>query len=604
MPKNLWEEFGHQITASALYVENWALASNAVDYSALASDASPVQHFWSLSVEEQFYLFWPLLLVTAAVLARRFSSNRRHLVIVIAAVSVASLAYSIVETRNDPSAAYFVTPTRVWELGIGGLLAFAVDRWKLPEFTRVPASWVGIAAIVYASYFYSSSTPFPGWQALIPVGGACVVIWAGTTHRRYGTSALFALRPIQAVGDVSYSLYLWHWPLIVILPFALGAELNQPMRIGIVLVSLVLAFVTRVYVELAFIRPHGADLEGRGRIRLKGVRVLVAVLAVMAVVAVPAAGMSAYASTQIASAETRMADILANPPACFGAAALVVGSVCSPTKDSEIVPSPILAETDDFAQKGPGLGCQISGAQTSARQCVFGDVNSKVRIALVGDSHAAQWQPALAEIAVENKWSLTTLVRSSCPYSSVLPTNANDNSGACVTWNRNVGVALAEGGFSLVIVSTLSDTHFQRQGDETNFEAATRGFSEAWGKLIESGTPVVAIRDNPLPTSAGIHDEPSCVASHSDPTQCDVSEAKALVADPQVPAVIDTPGSRLIDLTGAFCISKVCPAVIGDVLVYRNKQHITATYMSTLAPILEQKLRVAAPQLWAVSVAG
>ena len=263
-PDTQWANTARQARAATLYVLNWVLASDSVDYLAAENAPSPVQHFWSLSVEEQFYFVWPILILVMVLAARRFGWNRDIAVLAGLAVLVtASLGYSIWETAHNPPAAYFVTPTRMWELGIGGLLAVVVAVRQrrglgtlLPATPRVVLAWLGLAAIAWTAWTYTSKTPFPGWQALVPVLGTALVIGAAAPMSRLSPGPLLAVRPGQWLGDVSYSVYLWHWPLIVLVPQMLDHQMNNLDRIVILALTLVLAGLTKKYVEDRFRAPQ------------------------------------------------------------------------------------------------------------------------------------------------------------------------------------------------------------------------------------------------------------------------------------------------------------------------------------------------------------
>jgi len=218
VPLTQWQQFLGEMRASTAYVQNWQLAGDAVDYLASANAPSPVQHYWSLSIEEQFYLVWPVLIAVALVATRgRQAAPRRRLVaLVLATATALSLLYSMLDTAADPAAAYFVTPTRAWELGAGALLALAGPFGRSPTFARAVLSWLGLAAIVVAALTYSGATPFPGYAALLPVLGALAVIRAGAPAWRLAPTRLMAFAPVQRLGDISYSVYLCHWPLIIL----------------------------------------------------------------------------------------------------------------------------------------------------------------------------------------------------------------------------------------------------------------------------------------------------------------------------------------------------------------------------------------------------
>jgi peptidoglycan/LPS O-acetylase OafA/YrhL len=258
-PETQWENTARQARAAVLYVVNWLLARDAVDYLAAENAPSPVQHFWSLSVEEQFYFVWPVLILVLGALAR--ATRRKPLPVVLGGLVVlvaASLAYSVYDTRTNPAAAYFVTPTRMWELGVGGLLAtYTLLRpGRLRPWAATPFAWVGLVAVGWAAATYSGETPFPGWQAAMPVLGTAAVIAAQPPtepgQRWLSPGPLLALPPVQWLGDISYSVYLWHWPLIVLVPDATGHALTWPERGGILAATLLLAWLTKLYVEDRF----------------------------------------------------------------------------------------------------------------------------------------------------------------------------------------------------------------------------------------------------------------------------------------------------------------------------------------------------------------
>ncbi|MFS0898328.1 acyltransferase family protein, partial [Mycolicibacterium litorale] len=240
--------------ANALYVGNYRFAIGGTDYLA-ATDPSPLQHYWSLGVEEQFYLLWPVLIVgTGWLVGRRFGESAARSALPYAAVLIAvaagSYAVSIAWTHDWPSWAFFSLPTRAWELAVGGLIALSLPWWRrVPPVAAAAVGWTGLALIVVACTRVTASTPFPGTAALLPVAGTALVIAAGCATPNLGVGRLLSKPLPRAIGRVSYSWYLWHWPVLILAPALFGAELGLASRLAMVVISLGLAILTLHLVE-------------------------------------------------------------------------------------------------------------------------------------------------------------------------------------------------------------------------------------------------------------------------------------------------------------------------------------------------------------------
>jgi peptidoglycan/LPS O-acetylase OafA/YrhL len=602
VPRTLWQDFTEQIIASALYVENWALAGNSVDYSALASDSSIVQHFWSLSAEEQFYAVWPLVLWFCAFV--RYRRRRRSgvslapaLAVALGAVFVLSLASSIWETAHSP-AAYFLTTTRAWEFAAGGLLWLGLQRVRIPAALAATMSWAGLVLILTTALRFDGSTPFPSWTALIPVVGVSLVIAGGMPGLRWGPAFLYRTRSVQWLGDVSYSLYLWHWPLLIVMPFVIGLTTGQPTpfwaKCIVLVVALVLAHFSRRLIEQPVIAFSTVRMRAP-RPRHRGILVLA--VAGMLVVALPAAAMHGSVSREQAAPATTGVTVTSDgtltSPACYGAAAMQPGADCPKVAAADIAPSPVRAATDDFADQS-GAGCQIIGTDTTVKGCEAGDPNGTVRLAIVGDSHAANYVPSLGLIAKAKHWSLTTYLHSGCPLTQALI------AAACNTWKAATLERLQQEHYDVVFVAAMSRTPWPhgiiQHADQLTpdvRDSSASAYAETWRSLQQAGSAVVALRDNPDPGIGGVSDVPSCVEQHGDAAACDVSERDALLDDPVAQAARTTRGVTLIDATPMFCADGTCPAVIGGVVVYRQVQHVTQTYARSMAPFLEPEVTAA-----------
>ena len=331
LPAQLARSAMREVVASAVYVENLWLASQAVTYSASNDTASPLQHYWSLSTEEQFYALWPALILVAVQLARRagrggagpdVGRTRRAVAGVLLALAAASLVHSIVLTASDPAAAYFVTTTRAWEFAAGALLSFVMARWTPSGAAAVGLRWAGLAAVVATSFAISQATPFPGAVALVPVLGTAAIILAGDARPSDPLLRVGNLRPVQWLGDVSYAVYLWHWPLIALGPFVLGRELSAVDKAAILVITGVLAHLTRRFVEQPFLTGF-PRLVGTPR------RTLISTVLAMAIVAGGALGHGAWLDhVGRVQLQERLAQLSSDP--CVGASAALDPARCGP----------------------------------------------------------------------------------------------------------------------------------------------------------------------------------------------------------------------------------------------------------------------------------
>lgn len=586
-PEPQWEPNAADARSAALYVVNWSLAERAVDY--LASDNLPtaVQHYWSLSVEEQFYFVWPLLIGLAVILARRLRLPAgTTLGVMLGAVVALSFAFSVARTASDPAAAYFITPTRIWELGAGGLLALAAPRFRARGGSawnrlRHVGSWAGIAMIAATGVLYSSSTPFPGYHAALPVLGAVLVLLCAplATERR-SPGPLLALRPMQWLGDVSYSVYLWHWPLIIMVPYALGHDLGLVGLLGVLVATLLLAALTERFVERPF-RTRSMAWHLRAT--------YISAAAAMAVVVVAATVQVTEVRSLDRAAEAELARALRHAGPCFGAPALDSGKTCEPVAYSDLLPSPTLAVDDRSAAYVDvgGRQCWSFTPSFPTRTCSFGKRRSDVTVALIGNSHAGQWLPALQVLARKHDFRIQTYLASQCASSDMQQTFATDaHSQACRNWVERTTDELVETRPQLVVMTNRVSVRAVGEDLEGSQAIYAAGFDRVLGPLLGADVPVLGIRDTPAP---GIP-VPTCVAEHADNySDCDGTPEGWLPADPLVGVIkaLDDRRARLIDLTEHICRPMTCHAVNGGVITYFDASHLTATYAHTLAPYLE-----------------
>lgn len=570
LPQIVWRQWFQEIAAAGAYVENWLLALNSVDYLGAENSASPVQHYWSLSVEEQFYVVWPILILLVVACFRK---NRTQAILgLLAVVATASLVYSIISVLDNDPAAYFSTLSRAWEFGIGGILAIVGAHNAGPR-TRLAVSALGLATIAASMFTFTKSTPFPGALALVPVVGAIAVIWAGEP---IGLSRVMRWRPVQWIGDVSYSTYLWHWPPIVILPLLLGGELTMPMKVLILAGSLALGGLTKQLVEdpirnsvPLIARPAWVTLAAAGMVGLL------------------VAGSSGLVFAQM-SKPAVVAVVVPHSP-CVGAAALS----CAHPYRVEKFTDPVFAETDIGVGVLPDDACKQDVEDPTVIICEKGDTTRPTAtIALVGDSHAGQYLVPLDLYGRSHGLKIVAYLKSWCAGTGVDGVAAahydtESAVGSCARWGKDVlADVAADKTIATVVFANFTYRYTAAAGSTHQITAAD--FQSAWSQL--PGKTIVALRDNP--STGG--DIPKCVALHMreyDPCTFPLP----VYRNPMLEAA-SAEHFAVVDMDDILCSAQTCHAVIGGLVVYFGSHHFTSMFASTLAPYIGDRIIAASPR--------
>ncbi|HRP70831.1 MAG TPA: acyltransferase, partial [Turneriella sp.] len=255
MPESDWLNTAKQVFASSLYFQNWMLVAQSVDYMAREASATVVQHYWSLSIEEQFYIAWPLFIALAAAISRSTKRRVRNVALVFSIVLlISSFCISAFVYLGAPHG-YFTSTTRVWELSLGATLALLWPYIQWKNVTRVILSWMGFILVVLSIFVIKQDQNFPGYIALLPTVGAILLILGNQVRGAAGT--LLGYQPLRYIGDISYAVYLWHWPLVVLAKQA--PEIQQlpswQQSGGIIVATLTLSVLTKYLVEDPF--RHG-----------------------------------------------------------------------------------------------------------------------------------------------------------------------------------------------------------------------------------------------------------------------------------------------------------------------------------------------------------
>jgi peptidoglycan/LPS O-acetylase OafA/YrhL len=549
----LWfTKFFDEAVGSVSYFQNWVLAGKATDYLQGDTQGSPFLHFWSLSVEEQFYVFWPLLL-GFLLLAVRFTRTRPKTAVVVGltTIAVASFAYSVWLTRSQPELAFFSTFTRAWEFAAGALVAVVFSRASLGKRLRAIFLWAGLATIGYALVRFNTETAFPGYWAAVPVVGASLVLLGGNSSSRLAPQWVFNLWPIRFLGDISYSLYLWHWPLIILAPWIMRQNLTTNDRLVILASAILLGWLSKRFVE----DPVRFGWISKQKIRTQ----LVAAALAMSFVIIAALSANLYAR---AKTDSSWSSKNLNPPL------------------SEV--------SKDFAAIEE-TSCRVKKNEVKFSFCTRGDKNGLVRVGLFGDSHTRQYFEPLNELAKENHWQLVIASKSACPVADAdqLPEGIAHES--CSGWNRSLESFIeSQPKFDLIINSTSTLV-------TGNFETASASYVTEVKRLVAKGNRWLVIVDNPKPLGSFL----ACIeaAGNAAVRDCSISRKNALTpVDRLSVAVRGLPGVTFADFTDSYCNETTCSPVIDKTVVYRDSSHITATFALTLKPRLAQVISDALKQ--------
>jgi peptidoglycan/LPS O-acetylase OafA/YrhL len=557
--------------SAALYYSNWQFALESVNYLTLGAAQNPVLHYWSLSVEEQFYFVWPLLLFLAVRFGRRgkrMGSVRMRCAVAVGVVGGLSLGYSIYATAAQPALAYFETTTRVWEFAAGAAIALAASSVRrMPQAVALAAGAGGLAMLVASALVNGPTTEFPGTAALLPVTGTALLIAAGASAPRFGVGAVLSLAPLRYLGRISYAWYLWHWPCLV---FARTARWAPPDgRIGwavtaiAVAISLVLAIVTHALIEVPARRATWFAARRRRVVVLAGAATAAAVLAL---------------------------GIAGGPLVLPGAGVDLIGSASAST-----TPPPATTPLDAQASTAYAAlrGCHVAyGATSPEAGCVFGDATARRTVVLLGDSHAAQWFPALERLAGRERFRLISWTKSGCPFALgvhiYLPAIGRDYT-ECLSWQRAVLRDLAAMPRPAMIIMGRTSTYLPQvltsDGDHVSGAQARTLWGAAIARSASSleqlANRVVILRDTPHAP----YNVPACISW--DPSQaatCDFrrgegghSDSAEYVAERRA----GVPAWLYSDPFPAVCPLAVCRVVVGGVIVFRDDNHLTAAFAAT-----------------------
>lgn len=566
MPPTQWPRIWTETLASLFYVQNWQLAFSEVDYYARDSAAtSPLQHFWSLSIQGQVFLLWPVLIGIVALLLR----DRRHLVrpaliAVFLVIFVWSLAFSIVETRDAQAFAYFDTRTRLWEFAAGSLLALVLPIVRLPAVLRAVLGWAGLAGIVLCGIVLDVRGGFPGYLALWPVLCTAAVIVAGAAPTRGGPEALLASKPLSSLSGDAYALYLVHWPILVMWMIATDTD-RVGMGEGLLIIAL--SLLCARLLSRAVERPLRGPSRNDRATALRGV----AVVAASVVLVAGATGGWRWTEQQRAAEFSATAEDSDYPGATQVESAFDIAGTDAPM-------IPLATELSaEWAAVGPACEGRFEPSaevlKDSCNQSVDAD-EAAARVLVIGDSHAQQLSAPLIALSEERDLAVLTLLRGGCTV-GLFEESRNVSQASCEPWVRaSLDYAAEIRPDAVYIVMTRADA------DEP--ERLLDGIDEAVDALRDAEIPVIGVRDNPRFS----FDMYECATDAT--SACDVPREEVLAAENPADAFSDV--VTVVDFTPWLCPWDMCRAAIGNIAVYIDDNHLSRTYARTLAPFLDRIL--------------
>lgn len=519
-PATMRAGLARDIAAAGMYISNYLFAFWQMDYQNLSAIPPVVIHYWSLAVEEQFYIFWPFIIFALFKRGGRSGVGKG-----IAIITIVSFLFSLYQTASAPIWAFYSLPTRVWELGVGALLLYIPARIKFSQNYL----WIALALFIYGTLQFRDSTPFPGTAALVPVTATAISIAAVHSWPRI-LNLIGNHRIVQWLGAISYPLYLWHWPLLVIPVVYLGRGLHIYERFFCVLATLLCADLTHRFIEEPL---RHAQLKPRTIVRAGAIATAISLVISLGI-------------------STTHSDLIK----------LQDGTVYSLT---DVMQKPIVYEDD----------CHVNNGETTSPECRYGTIGSQRKIVLFGDSHAAQWMPTLEKLGREKGFELISLTKSACPGPAVKKVDTGEYKNAdCFAWRNYAFKRIKEINPDAVLVAGMQ--HFDipaGYADRTSWWQ--EGLRKTYASLRGSSSHIISIADTPHPN----RDIPSCIAAGKF-DRCNGTERST---------PIFTSGYQQINPTSWLC-SRKCPGIIASTVVYRDSSHLSVAMARKLSPQFEKAL--------------
>ena len=612
-PETRWETFADQSLASLGYFQNWELANTASDYLRAGEAVSPLQHIWSMSVQGQFYIAFLALIFLFAFLFRRVFKKhmRAALVALLASLTIASFVYAIFAHNADQATAYYNSFARAWELLLGALIGALVPYVRWPMWLRTTVAVVSLAAILACGALIDGVKEFPGPWALVPVGATVLFILSAANRladphtaadarsnkagaRLPAPNRLLATAPFVSLGAMAYSLYLWHWPLLIFwLSYTGHSRASFLEGAGVLAVSSVLAWLTTKYVEdpLRYRTPTVPAPVVRLRSRLRRPTMVLGSVVALLGVALTATSFTWREHVTVERANGKELSGLSSRD-YPGARALL-----NRAKVPKLPMRPTVLEAKKDIPQSTSDGCTSDFDNTGVINCTYGDKSATRTIALAGGSHAEHWITALDLLGRLHHFKVVTYLKMGCPLTTEeVPLVMGDNRPypKCHAWNERVMAKLIADHPDYVFTTATRPWNI-KPGD-----VMPGTYIGIWQTLSDNKIPILAMRDTPWLVRNGEPYFPAdCLADGGDAISCGIKRSDVLSAyNPTLDFVAQFPLLKPLDMSDAVCRKDFCRAVEGNVLLYHDSHHISTTYMRTMTGELGRQI-AAATGWWA-----
>ncbi|BBX16701.1 acyltransferase family protein [Mycolicibacterium duvalii] len=604
-PETRWETFADQSLASLGYYQNWELARTASDYLRAGESVSPLQHIWSMSVQGQFYIAFLALVLLAAFAFRRLLGRhaRAAFVVLLTGLTVASFVYAIIAHNTDQATAYYNSFARAWELLLGALVGAVVPHVRCPMWLRTVMAVVALGAILSCGALIDGVHEFPGPWALVPVGATLLFILSAanrhadphTAGRIPAPNRLLAAKPFMTLGSMAYSLYLWHWPLLIFyLAYAGGSRVNFLEGAAVLAVSALLAWLTTRYVEEPLRARKSAPAAPTTavplRSRLRRPTIVLGSTVALLGVALTATSFTWREHVMVLRANGKELSGLSarDYP---GARALV-----DQAKVPKLPMRPTVLEADDDIPQTTVDGCISDFDNVTVINCTYGDRTATRTIALAGGSHAEHWITALDLLGRMHHFKVVTYLKMGCPLTTDETPRVmgnNDPYPKCRTWNERVLPRIVADRPDYVFTTSTRPWNI-KPGD-----VMPSGYLGIWETFDDNGIPVLAMRDTPWMVRDGEPFLPvDCLAGGGDAISCGIERSEVLSdSNPTLDYTARFPSLIPLDMSDAVCRADYCRAVEGNVLLYHDAHHISSTYMRTMTGELGRQI-AAATRWW------